>query len=221
MNKKIKAVIFDLDGTLVNAYPAVERSMNYALTHAGFPKVSALIIKRSVGWGDKHLIEGFVGKKHAPRVLAAYRRHHKGSLKDGVTFLPGAKKLLEDLKKDGYLLAIASNRPTRFTKIILKVLKIEDHFDYVLCGDKIKNPKPHPDILKLILKRFKLRTQDSLYVGDMTIDVQTGNSARVKTVVVLTGSSTRAEISALKPFKVIPRISQLMGIIQKMQCNSN
>ena len=95
MVKKFKAVIFDLDGTLVNAYPAVERSMNYALAKAGFPRVSAHIIKRSVGWGDKHLIEGFVGKKRAPRVLATYRRHHKGSLQTGVTFLPGALQILK------------------------------------------------------------------------------------------------------------------------------
>lgn len=221
MGKKLKAVIFDLDGTLADAYKAVERSMNYALTHAGFPKVSAYTIKRSVGWGDKHLIEGFVGKKHAPQVLASYRRHHKGSLKAGVTFLPGAKQILKYLDDNGYLLAIASNRPTRFTRIILKVLKIENHFDYVLCGDKIDRPKPYPDILKLILKKFKLRNQDALYVGDMTIDVKTGNRARVRTVAVLTGSSTRAEIQALKPFKTIARMSQLKRIIEQIERNSN
>lgn len=216
MTEKFKAVIFDLDGTLVNAYPAVERSMNYALVKAGFPRVSAHIIKRSVGWGDKHLIEGFVGKKHAPRVLASYRSHHKESLKTGVTFLPGALQILKYLDRNGYLIAIASNRPTRFTRIILNVLKIENYFDYVLCGDRISRPKPYPDMLKLILKRFKLRNTDALYVGDMTIDVKTGNSARVKTVAVLTGSSTHSEIRALKPFKIIKRISLLRKVIESV-----
>ncbi len=216
MEKKIKAVIFDLDGTLVNAYKAVERSMNYALSKAGFPCVSAHTIKRSVGWGDKHLIEGFVGKKDAPCVLASYRRHHKESLKTGVTFLPGAEQILKYFYRNNYLLAIASNRPTPFTRIILKILKMENYFDYVLCGDKISHPKPHPDILRLILKKFKLHHREALYVGDMTIDVKTGNSARVKTVAVLTGSSTRAEIQALKPYKIIKRISQLRKIIEEL-----
>ena len=217
MARKLKAVIFDLDGTLVDAYKAVERSMNYALTQAGFPKVSAHTIKRSVGWGDRQLIEGFVGQAHAPKVLDIYRRHHKGSLKTGVKFLRGAQKILKDLDRDGYILAIASNRPTRFTKIILKVLKMDGYFDYVLCADKISRPKPYPDILKYILKKYKLRREEALYVGDMTIDVKTGNSARVKTVAVLTGSSTRDEISALKPYRIIPRISLLENIIKQIE----
>ena len=217
MAQKLKAVIFDLDGTLVNAYKAVERSMNYALTKAGFRKVSAYTIKRSVGWGDEQLIEGFVGKENAPRVLDIYRRHHLGSLKTGVKFLPGAERILKDLDRRGYILAIASNRPAKFTKIILNILKMGHYFDHVLCGDQIERPKPYPDILKLILKKYDLRANQALYVGDMTIDVKTGNSARVKTVAVLTGSSTRQEISALGPFKIILKISELTNIIEAME----
>jgi|CXWL01.1.fsa_nt_gi phosphoglycolate phosphatase len=217
MAAKLKAVIFDLDGTLVDAYKAVERSMNYALKQAGFPKVSAHTIKRSVGWGDRQLIEGFVGREHSPVVLDIYRRHHTESLKTGVKFLRGAQEILIDLDRDGYILAIASNRPTRFTKIILKILKMDAYFDCVLCADKISRPKPYPDILKFILKKYKLRSKEALYVGDMTIDVKTGNSARVKTVAVLTGSSTREEISLLKPYKIIPRISHLRNVIKHIE----
>ncbi|MBL8014528.1 MAG: HAD family hydrolase [Candidatus Omnitrophica bacterium] len=212
--KTIKAVIFDLDGTLVNAYKAVFQSINFALKSSGFPVVSAQTVKRSVGWGDRQLIEQFVGKAHAPQVLELYREHHKESLPKGVTFLPGAKKLLEDLDQQGYILAIATNRPERFTKIILDVLDIQSHFDYVLCADQIKRPKPYPDILKLILKKYQLSVHEALYVGDMTIDVQTGNSARVKTAAVLTGSSTSGEISVLKPFAIISRISHVKKLIQ-------
>lgn len=217
MAKKLKAVIFDLDGTLVNAYKAVEQSMNYALKRAGFPTVSAMTIKRSVGWGDKQLLEKFVGCEHAPKVLDIYRKHHKQSLKTGVKFLPGAKKLLDDLSQEGYILAIASNRPTRFSKIILDVLKIDAHFDYVLCADKTERPKPYPDMLQMILKKYKLTTDEALFVGDMTIDVQTGNSAGVRTAAVLTGSSTSQEISALKPYAMIPRLTHLKKIIKQIE----
>jgi phosphoglycolate phosphatase len=217
MDRKLKAVIFDLDGTLVNAYQAVERSMNYALVQSGFKKVPALTIKRSVGWGDRQLIERFVGEEHAPRVLKIYRQHHKESLKTGVKFLAGAERLIKELRGRDYILAIATNRPQRFTRIILDVLNIEDHFDYVLCADKIERPKPHPDMLQAILKKYDLHTREALYVGDMTIDVQTGNSAGVKTVAVLTGSSTPKEISAMKPYKIIPRISHLHAIIRSLE----
>jgi phosphoglycolate phosphatase len=210
-----KVIIFDLDGTLVNAYKAVYNSINHAMTTSGFPRVSAHVVKRSVGWGDRHLIEGFVGKEKAPAVLKIYRRHHQEALKTGVTFLPGAKNLLTRLKKEGYLLAIASNRPTRFTKSILKILKIEDRFDHVLCGDKSRRPKPHPDMLWEILQKQGLSRGDALFVGDMTIDAQTGRAAKVETVVVLTGSSTRREIKVFKPSKIITKISHLIPIITK------
>jgi phosphoglycolate phosphatase len=213
MSPTYKIIIFDLDGTLVNAYKAVYESINHALTKSGFPRVSAHVVKRSVGWGDKHLITGFVGDKAAPAAIKVYRRHHKKALQTGVKFLPGAKVLIDQLKREGYILAIASNRPTRFTKEILRILKIEKHFDYVLCGDRIKRPKPYPDMLLQILDKYKLERKDALFVGDMTIDAQTGRSAKVRTVVVLTGSSTRAEIRVFKPYKIIPRISHLISII--------
>jgi phosphoglycolate phosphatase len=214
MSSKFKMVIFDLDGTLVNAYKAVYSSINFALTKSGFAPVSAQIVKRSVGWGDRHLIEGFVGKESAPPVLKRYRRHHAQALKNGVTFLPGAKALIADLNRQGYLLAIATNRPKRFTKIILKDLGLARLFDYVLCGDEVKRPKPHPGMLLQILKKFHLSRQDALYVGDMTIDAETGRAAKVVTVAVLTGSSTEDEIKVYKPFRIIKKISQIREIIK-------
>src|SRR5437667_9839468 len=107
LNGNIKAVIFDLDGTLINAYKAVYESINFAMEKTGYPRVSALTIRRSVGWGDRHLIEKFVGKKNLEPVLAIYRRHHRLSLKHGTTLLPGALKILRELKKHNYKLAVA------------------------------------------------------------------------------------------------------------------
>src|SRR3989338_3985406 len=124
MSANIRLVIFDLDGTLVNAYKAVYESINFAMKSKGFPKVSADTVRRSVGWGDRHLITKFVGPEMARAVLNIYRWHHQTSLKSGTTLLPGALRLLRNLKKSKYKIAVASNRPTRFSLIILKHLKI-------------------------------------------------------------------------------------------------
>jgi len=216
MKRKILLVIFDLDGTLVNAYKAVAESLNYSMKKSGFPLIDADTIKRSVGWGDRHLIEGFVGEERAQSVLEIYRKHHKASLKNGTRFLPGAFNILKWLRKEGCLLAIASNRPTRFSKIILRCLNIDRYFDIVLCADKLRRPKPYPDILLEILRRKKLNKGQAVYVGDMVIDAQTGRRAGVTTVIVTTGSSTPAEVRKEKPFAIIPNISRLRKIIQKL-----
>src|SRR5580704_4349660 len=96
----IKLVIFDLDGTLVNAYPAVSRSVNHTLSSLGFAPRSHAEIKRSVGGGDRKLMGHFVGEKLAPRALAIYRPHHVQALKvkGAVKLLPGALGVLKFLK---------------------------------------------------------------------------------------------------------------------------
>ncbi len=208
-------VIFDLDGTLVNAYPAVSQSINFTLKRLGLPLRSNEEIKRSVGWGDRHLLTGFVGQSLAAQALRIYRRHHTQALRKtgGVTFLPGAKALIEYLKKKGFRLAIASNRPTKFTLIILNGLKARGCFDKVLCADRVPRPKPAPDLVNTILRQLKVPRDQALYVGDMTIDVHTGRRARVRTIAVATGSSTVKELKALKPLRVINKITQLKSII--------
>jgi phosphoglycolate phosphatase len=211
-----RLVVFDLDGTLVNAYPAVSRSVNYTLKKLGFAPRSHAQIKRAVGWGDRQLLASFIGEKLADRAIKIYRPHHAQALvaPGGVRFLRGAKPMLNWLKSQDYRLAIATNRPTRFTLIILKVLKVRDHFDVVLCADRAKRGKPSPDMLLAILKKLKTTKSHTLYVGDMTIDVNTGRNAGIRTVAVTTGSSTTKELKTLQPYRIISTISQLKTIIR-------
>ena len=214
--RQIKLIIFDLDGTLVNAYRAVSRSLNFALKKMGYSALPHVTIKRNVGWGDKNLISKFVKPQDVARALAVYRRDHQKALKESVLFLPGAKKVLKELKKKHYRLAIASNRPTKFTEIILKHLKVRNMFECVLCADKVKRPKPAADLLKGILEKAQLKPSQALYIGDMTIDITTGMRARVKTIAVATGSCTKKELLGLKPLSVIHHLKDLMPLVEKI-----
>jgi phosphoglycolate phosphatase len=216
MGEQLKLVIFDLDGTLVDAYQGVARSLNYTLAQLNRPPVDDGVIKRTVGWGDRHLIAAFVAQADVDKALSIFRQHHARALKEGTVFLPGAKQLLKDLKAKNYTLAVASNRPTRFTHIILKHLRMRQSFDHVLCGDKVAHPKPAADILERILTKCSVSPGEALYVGDMTVDVETGKKAGVRTVAVATGSSTREELAFLKPFKIIDQISQVTEVIEDL-----
>ena len=211
--KEIKLIIFDLDGTLVDAYPAIISSFNYTMQKLNYPRQSSLTICRAVGWGDENLLKPFIKTKDLKKAVLVYRRHHKTALLKESRLFPKVYKLLTHLKSKGYRLAIASNRPTKFSWILIRHLKLDKYFEYTLCADKLRHIKPHPEILNKIMQRFSLKPEQTLYIGDMTIDVQAGRRAEVKTIIVTTGSSTRQEIKREKPFRIIRRIIDVLKVL--------
>jgi phosphoglycolate phosphatase len=207
--RKIKLAIFDLDGTLVDAFPAIADSINHMMKKMGYPPVSARKVKRSVGWGVSTLVSEFVPADKAAKALAIFRKHHDVRLRSNIKLLDGVKTLLPFLKEQGCVLAIASNRPEQFCRIILKALEIDHYFTYVICGDNVKRAKPYPDMLKAILRASGVAAREAVYTGDMSVDIECGKAAGVFTVAVPTGSCTREEISAAKPGMFVERISQV------------
>ncbi len=210
----IKLVIFDLDGTLIDAYSAIFSSFNYVMRKLGLKPKSPEVIRSAVGWGDMNLLKPYVPADELKTALLLYRRHHKSSLLEHSRLYPYVRKLLQRLKSKGCKLAVASNRPTRFSLILLRHLGIMKFFDYVLCADKLKHGKPDPEILDKIIRKFDFRKAQVLYVGDMVIDAQAGRRAGVKTVIVTGGSSKPAEIRKERPFKIIRGgVGRLLKII--------
>lgn len=181
---KIRLVIFDLDGTLVNAYPAIVKSFNFTMRKIGSRLQRPAVIRRAVGWGDRLLLKPFVGRKDLKRALKIYRRHHAFELLKGAHLYAGAAGALALLKKRGYKIAVASNRPTVFSRILIRHLRISRFFDYVLCADRLKYRKPHPQILNEILKKMKVKPEEAVFVGDMAIDAQAGARAHIKTFIM-------------------------------------
>lgn len=211
--KNIRLVIFDLDGTLVDAYPAITSSFNHAMQSLGYPARSPRVIRRAVGWGDEALLKPFIKQKDLARALRLYRNHHKTALLEGSRLFPKVIGFLNYLKDKGYLLAVASNRPTKFSRILIRHLEIDKYFDYVLCADKLKHGKPHPEILNLIRRHFSFKINQVIYVGDMDIDAQAGRRAGIKTVIVTTGSSSLPEIKKERPWRLIRMITGLQKIL--------
>ncbi|MCM8789880.1 MAG: HAD family hydrolase [Candidatus Omnitrophica bacterium] len=210
----IKLIIFDLDGTLVNAYPAITASFNYTMRRIKYPLKDALTIRRAVGRGDKNLLKPFIKNKDLNKALAIYRKHHKKALLKKSSLLPGTRVVLEKLKNKGYKLAIATNRPSESTLILIRHLELDKYFDYVICADSLKFAKPHPKILNEIMRKFLVGSYETLFVGDMTIDARTGKKAGVKTVIVTTGSSSKEEIYREKPYyKIMNNITELLSLV--------
>jgi phosphoglycolate phosphatase len=212
----IRLIIFDLDGTLINAYPAIVMSFRHTMRTLGYPQQAPSVICRAVGWGDGNLLRPFVEERDLPEALRIYRRHHAKALLRHASLFPRARALLRQLKKRGFALAVASNRPTRFSHIVLRHLHIVPFFDCILCADKLKHRKPHPEIIRKILYRLDVRPRETIYVGDMAIDAQAGRRAGVKSIMVTTGSSSRQELRREKPYRIVRGVADILPVILSM-----
>ncbi len=209
---EIELIIFDLDGTLVDAYDAIIKSFNYAMQGLGYPPQDDPVIRRAVGWGDENLLRPFINSKDFKKALLLYRRHHKKAILKYSHLFPKVKTVLQRLKRRGYKLAIASNRPTRFSRMLIRHLGLDEYFGFVLCKDALRYGKPHPQILNKIMQRFSLKPKQTVYVGDMHIDAQAGRRAGVLTLIVISGSSTRSEIRREKPYRIINNIAEILKL---------
>lgn len=179
----------------------------------GLPKQDDLTIRRAVGLGDERLLKPFTKQKDLRQALRIYRTHHKTSLTKDSRLFPGVSEVLGYLKAKGYKLAVASNRPTRFSRILINHLGLNKYFDYILCADRLKHIKPHPEILNKIMQKLFLKPAEAVYVGDMAIDAQAGARAGLKTVMVTTGSSLKKEIKRENPYRIISKITKLLSIL--------
>ncbi len=194
---KKQLFIFDLDGTLMDAYQAIWETLVYTLNKLGYPPVDFETAKRAVGHGDKNYIPRFFRPEHVEQASKIYREYHLKSLDGRVKLLPGAKELLEKLKETDKFIAVASNRPCESGMLLLKKLGIETYFDKTVFGDHVINQKPDPEMILKLLDFFRMDKEKAVFIGDMDIDVYTGKKAGIDTIVVPTGSSTIEEIEKL------------------------
>lgn len=211
---KKKLYIFDLDGTLVDAYKAIEKSVNFTREKLGYALVGFQTVKRNIGHGDKLFIGHFFPKRDGEKALKIYRSHHRKSLLRYVILKPYAKKLLYRLKKRKKIVAIASNRPRPFTNVVLRKAPIKKYLDYILCGDEIDSLKPNPKIIHTILKRFGAKKEEAVYIGDMDVDLATAQRAGVDAIFVKGGSSPLKDVKKFKNKKVVSSLEQILDLYE-------
>ena len=96
----------------------------------------------------------------------------------------------------GKTLAVATNKPSDFSRRILDHLGLGPHFDLVLGPLDVPHPKPHPDMLNRIMADLEFRPDETLYIGDMTLDAESAAKAGLACVLLATGGNTRAELEA-------------------------
>jgi phosphoglycolate phosphatase len=212
---ELKAVLFDFDGTLGDSYPAITASVNHVRALHALPPLSVAEVKRHVGRGPDHLLSHTVGIGDNTANVAAYREHHPSVLRSGTQLLPGAAETLRALHNRGLRLAVCSNKPVVFTRELVSILEVASCFDAVLGPDDVPKPKPAPDMLLAALSRLGVKAAQTLYIGDMVVDIETARAAGVAVWVVPTGSDELVTLQRARPDRVLRDLheaAELIGI---------
>ena len=194
----IKAVIFDLDGTLVDSIADLCNSSNFALKKYGFPQHELYKYNYFVGNGMTNLIERVIpkealNKETFQKVYDAFIEHYSSNYLVNTAPFDGINESLNTLKENGIKLAVLSNKKDEFTKRIAKEL-FGDVFSAV-SGKKDAVPlKPNPDSTLNILKSFGVSPSECAFLGDSGVDMETAVNSGCVPVGVLWGLRTEDEL---------------------------
>jgi len=184
---KISAIIFDLDGTVVDSEEAWAKAFVIVLKSLGadvkekHPHTSGVEIKKN--W--ERLITKFNIKTNKKSdELAAITSNEYSKLTSEVVLMDGAIEFIENTRNDGILTALATSSSWEVTDKIIQKFKLNNLFDYVTTGDEVLNNKPDPEIYILTADKMSLDPNDCLVIEDSPSGINAGKDAGMKVIAI-------------------------------------
>ncbi len=213
-----KAVIFDLDGTLIDSFPDIAENVNKTLEKFGFPKKENDFILTLTGDGAKKLVSRSFDNKYSGEELNQrldyYNRVYTDSGSPKTKVYDGVGEMLIELKKRGYKLGILTNKPQMTTDGIYQRLLSQYGFDIVVGSRPGMKVKPDPTMLLQMLKEIDVLPENCYFVGDDKPDALIALNAGVKGISELWGYRTKEFLleAGAKVFARTPK--ELLDIIK-------
>ena len=191
-----KAVIFDLDGTLLDTLTDLYNAVNHALRTFGFPERTIDEVRRFIGNGVKKLMERSTPEGTSEKVnaecLDCFRAHYLAHMADNTAPYEGVNELIEKLREKGIRTAVVSNK---LHSAVVDLCK--DYFPLIeeAIGVSVEEErKPNPVNVVKVLDSFGISADECIYVGDSEVDVQTSHNAGVKCIGVTWGFRDEDEL---------------------------
>jgi phosphoglycolate phosphatase len=213
---EIKAIVFDLDGTLIDSVTDLANSVNHTLTTIGLPVHTREEIKTFVGDGVSKLIKRSLGETHLEKFAAAldiFMDHYGRHCTDNTVLYPGVGEVLPELARD-YSLAVLTNKGVTFSRTILTALNITKYFKEVLGGDSLETKKPDPAGIMHLAEKWSLDpVREMIMVGDHATDIEVGHRAGCKTVFITGGIGVTRDLS---PDFVIGSMTELPELLNQL-----
>ena len=213
---RYRAVLFDLDGTLVDSYSALTEAVNHARRTQGLHDLTSARIRDFVGDGGERLLQRAFERMDVPdSVRAAFESRYDEVCCAESRVLADVEATLAELSRLGVQMAVCTNKPTVFSKKILDFLGLSRHFRAIVGPDAAGARKPEAQHIFVTLESVDCDREKALFVGDMPVDVRAARNSGIDVAVVATGSSTREQLAAAQPDHFLERFSDLLEVVRR------
>lgn len=190
MAEPLKAVLFDLDGTLLDTAPDLGQALNRVRGDEGLPPLPDALIRTQVSHGGKALIQlGFPERSADDKETLRLRllSYYSANIADQTRPFPGMDTLLDILDAQNIPWGIITNKPMRFTDPLCEALGLDRRAQAIVSGDTADHPKPHPEPMLLAAQACGVTAEQCVYIGDAQRDIEAGRNAGMTTVAALFG----------------------------------
>jgi len=219
----VKAVVIDLDGTLLDTAPDLAEAANRMLAELQLPRIEETMLKTYIGNGVARLIKRVLTRNMEAKPDAAlfakarpiYEKHYAAVVSLNSRPYPGVIDGLNALKREGYRLACITNKAEKFTMPLLKDTGLHDYFELILAGDTLPKKKPDPMPLIYACEKFGVTPDEMLLIGDSLNDTQAARAAGCYVFCVPYGYNRGQNVSELDLDAVVDTLVDAPNLIIK------
>lgn len=208
--QKFDLIVFDWDGTLMDSTAAIVKSLQDAANDLGLPVPEKKRAVHVIGLGLKEALETVfpdLSLKHYPKLIDRYRLHFLTNSKK-TTLFDGIKAMLDDLKKQNYLLAVATGKSRAGLNRAIDESGLRGYFDASRTADETWS-KPHPAMLLELVQQLGESMNRTVMIGDTTHDLQMANNAGAAGIAVQYGAHSAVELLKLHPIYAADSVPDL------------
>jgi len=193
-----RAILFDLDGTLIDQFTAIHRAFSRTLSKMGISEPSYNEVRRAVGGASEATMTKLIGSSRAKEAVSILRPIFEEEMLNELTCLPYVERGLERITKRKISCAILTNKYGPHARSACKHLGLSKYFQFILGAGDTNWKKPEPQLTQLALRKIGLSSTETIYVGDSPYDYETAKKSNLSCHLVATGTHSFDELSKLE-----------------------
>jgi len=209
----IRAILFDHDGTLVDSYEGIAKSLQLTCKDIHKPTLNQNEILASIGPTLEKRFKELWGEKIGEKAVPIYRKHYKQHFIHGTKILPKVESTILTLKSKKYLLGCITNKTYSYAKKQLIHFRLFDKMEVVYGNLQGFQPKPNPEMIEAALKKLKVSREETVLIGDTPIDILAAKASGIQSWAILGKYASEESIQNANPDKILFEFDEILHFL--------